>query len=249
MSVRPFRLRLVPLLLVASVMAFGLISALGCKAVPQGTLAAGWRSTPELTGPAVDVGLGQYELKSPFASDAPPVDQKAQAASTAELKGTEDAIAAKAAAAKADADAKAAAAAAAPAQVAAGTLSEADAKKISDAADMAVAANKHAVELQASFTALSTKYHDLDAKATALEQQIEAEKPGFLPKSFDLKGVIALATAWGLWLVHRNGAKTARAEAEQAKNDAIAAGKKGLADFDALPDSVKLLPDGSVAPL
>lgn len=254
MSVRrPFRLSFVPLLLAASVMGFGFVTALSaCRAVPRGSFAVGWRSTPETTGPAVAFDAGEYEFKNPLAGVFGGGDEKsaadtakAKADSDAQLKATEDAIAAKAAAAKADADAKAAAAAAAPAQVAAGTLSEADAQKIADAAAMAVAANARAAKIEASFTALSTKYHDLDVKATELERKLEEGKPGWVPKDWSAAGLASFVMGWGLWYVKSRAAKAARAEADKAKADAIAHGNKQLAHFDDMPDSMKANPDGS----
>lgn len=199
--------------------------AIACKAQPRGRIAAGWRSTPDLTGPAIDVDAGTYETKNPFAADAPEGD-----ASKPKAEPQPDP-----AIAQAELDKKAAAADKkledAKTAVAAGTLPQAELDKIT-------AAVADANEAKAAARAMLEKYNDLEDRAKKAEAKIAGVGiTSFIPKGFDLAHLGEAGMALAMFLLNRKRAKEARDLADAAKAEANAHTAKAIVAFDALPDT------------
>lgn len=197
-----------------------LAGTVGCRAAPLLDAAAGWSSTDALTGPRIQVGLGEYQATDPFTGNSPcPGGICTPPAPDPALVDGLKAVEAQAAAAKAQVDAL-------DAKVAAGTLTQAQADSIRDATAKADAAAQAAREATARATAAQ-------ADATAAANKVPP--PPSIPTDWTPTGILGALVGAGLWFVRRRAAQAAQAQADRAKAEALAAQKAALDAYDAAP--------------
>lgn len=208
-----------PFLAVALALAV-LAGAGGCRAVPRLDAALGWSSTPSLTGPSVQVGVGEYQVSDLVNGGSPcPGGICAPPAPDPALVDGLRAVEAKAAEAKAQVDAL-------DAKVAAGTLTQAQADSIRDAtakADTAAQAAREATE----------RAKAAQAEATAAANKVPP--PPSIPTDWTPTGILGALVGAGLWYVRRRAAQEAQAKADQARADALQAQQDALRAYDAAP--------------
>lgn len=182
-----------------------------CSARPGLDLAAGWRSTDSMTGPAVSVGAGEWQAAEPFDGAsldaapcvggscrvAPPAPSPELAGKLAEL----EAAAVKSREALEQLDAR----------VAAGALSPAQAEAMREAAAAAERAETRARGAIAEATA---------AAAKADEAKRRAESPPPVPTDWTPPGLVAGALALAGWWIQRRNARDAKAAADALRRDA-----------------------------
>lgn len=189
-----------PALLVAACLALA-----GCRAAPLFDAAVGWAATDALTGPRVQVGLGEYDS----AADAPGVldGLRALEAKAAQAQQEVAALRDQAAAAQA-------AAAAVDARVQAGALTPEQGAAIKAAAARSEQAVLDAQAAQARLVEQAARASALEARAQALEDA--AKRLPSLPTDWTPTGILAALVGVGGWLLRRRAATVARREANAA---------------------------------
>lgn len=206
------------------------LSLTGCRAVPLFDAAIGWASSEALTGPRVQVGVGEY---GPAEDTAVLDGLRALEAKAAQADRRAEELAQTAAAAKAAADAV-------DAKVASGALTPEQGAAIRTAAGRAEQAVLDAQAAIARATAADVAAKDATARAVALDAKAEeiAKRVGSappIPTDWTPTGILAGLVGLGGWLVRRRAASLARAEADRAREEALAAQRDALAAYDAAP--------------
>ena len=220
--------RLLPRLAVLAVLLCALAVLLSaCSAKPRADVGVGWRSTDDLTGPALSVGAGEWTLAEPF--DGASLDACAggrcatPAAPSSELLGRLAALDEAAARSRAQL-------AALDEKVAAGTLTAAQADAVRAAAADAGKAEAKAREAVAEATR---------AAAVAAEADRRSKSPPPVPTDWTPAGLATFALGLVGWFVNRRRAEHARAEAARAKSEAEARARQladeAVARYDAAP--------------
>lgn len=207
----------------AAVLAALAFPAAGCRVAPRLDAGIGWSSTDSMTGPHLDIGLGEYQAADPINGGSPcPGGVCAPAAPDPALVQGMAALEAKAAEAKAQV-------AALDAKVAAGALTPEQAATIREATAKADTAAQVAREATARAET---------AQAKAAEAEGKAGKMPPIPTDWSPTGILAAAVAFGLWYIRRKAATLARAAADAAKAEALEAQAAAIKEYDAAPYTV-----------
>lgn len=195
----------------------------GSRLAPGANAALGWRATPELTGPAIDVGLGEYDLGnydgpfgSPDGATSAPAQAQPDPALVQALKDLE-AKQAESAQRLSSLDAK----------VAAGDLTAEQAEAIKVAAQKGDESAEAARAAAAKVDALQKQLAEVQAKPA----------PSFLPDDWTVPGLIAFGLAWARYLWGKRQAKALADALAKAKAEAMAHTARAIEAFDELPDT------------
>lgn len=223
----------------------------GSRLRPGADAALGWSSTPQLTGPAAKLGLGEYEFGgfgSPDgdATPAPSTPAQPDPALAALTKSLEEKSAAWESRLK-DLETKAASAQAASAdlqgRVARGELTPDQAAALKKAADDSAAALAAGKDFDARLTTTKAAADKATQDYLALKGQLEqAERsnamPSWIPKDWTIPGLITFGLAWVAWFMRKRGIDDLRARVAAALKAAITHTNEAVRTFDDLPESV-----------